>query len=65
MQQNQEINKKEQYNLNKLQKRLRRNVGEAIAKTNVYGVDVSGGIESAKGVKSLEKMTGFLAKVRN
>ena len=28
MQQNQEINKKEQYNLNKLQKRLRRNVGD-------------------------------------
>ena len=41
------------------------NVGEAIAKTNVYGVDVSGGIESAKGGKSLQKMTGFLAKVRN
>ena len=31
MSQNQEISKKEQYNLNKLQKRLRRNVGEAIA----------------------------------
>ena len=29
MSQNQEISKKEQYNLNKLQKRLRRNVGEA------------------------------------
>ena len=28
---NQQITKKEQYNLNKLQKRLRRNVGEAIA----------------------------------
>lgn len=27
MSQNQEISKKEQYNLNKLQKRLRRNVG--------------------------------------
>lgn len=35
MQQNQEINKKEQYNLNKLQKRLRRNVGEAIADFNM------------------------------
>ena len=31
------------------------NVGEAIAKTNVYGVDVSGGIESAKGVKVCRK----------
>ena len=41
------------------------NVGEAITKTGVYGVDVSGGIELAKGVKSLEKMTGFLAKVRS
>lgn len=35
MQQNQEFNKKEQYNLNKLQKRLRRNVGEAIADFNM------------------------------
>ncbi|WNN42474.1 tRNA 2-thiocytidine(32) synthetase TtcA [Winslowiella toletana] len=35
MQQNQENTKKEQYNLNKLQKRLRRNVGEAIADYNM------------------------------
>lgn len=35
MQQNQETSKKEQYNLNKLQKRLRRNVGEAIADFNM------------------------------
>lgn len=35
MSQNQEINKKDQYNLNKLQKRLRRNVGEAIADFNM------------------------------
>ncbi len=35
MLQNQEINKKEQYNLNKLQKRLRRHVGEAIADFNM------------------------------
>ena len=41
------------------------NVGEAIAKTNVYGVDVSGGIESAKGVKSLEKMSAFLNVVKS
>lgn len=35
MSQNQDITKKEQYNLNKLQKRLRRNVGEAIADYNM------------------------------
>ncbi|WP_121640911.1 tRNA 2-thiocytidine(32) synthetase TtcA [Escherichia coli] len=35
MSQNQEISKKEQYNLNKLQKRLRRNVGEVIADFNM------------------------------
>ncbi|MDT0838137.1 tRNA 2-thiocytidine(32) synthetase TtcA [Escherichia coli] len=35
MSQNQQITKKEQYNLNKLQKRLRRNVGEAIADFNM------------------------------
>ncbi|WP_395755019.1 tRNA 2-thiocytidine(32) synthetase TtcA [Edwardsiella ictaluri] len=35
MSENQEISKKEQYNLNKLQKRLRRCVGEAIADFNM------------------------------
>lgn len=35
MQENQQNTKKEQYNLNKLQKRLRRNVGEAIADYNM------------------------------
>lgn len=35
MQDNQQIDKKTQYNLNKLQKRLRRNVGEAIADFNM------------------------------
>lgn len=35
MQDNQQVTKKEQYNLNKLQKRLRRNVGEAIADFNM------------------------------
>ena len=35
MQDNQSNTKKEQYNLNKLQKRLRRNVGEAIADFNM------------------------------
>ncbi|MEC5341428.1 tRNA 2-thiocytidine(32) synthetase TtcA [Brenneria populi] len=35
MEEKQQVNKKEQYNLNKLQKRLRRNVGEAIADFNM------------------------------
>ena len=35
MQENQQATKKEQYNINKLQKRLRRNVGEAIADFNM------------------------------
>ncbi|MFP9228323.1 tRNA 2-thiocytidine(32) synthetase TtcA [Pectobacterium cacticida] len=35
MLENQQINQKQQYNLNKLQKRLRRNVGEAIADFNM------------------------------
>ncbi len=35
MQEIQKNTKKEQYNLNKLQKRLRRNVGEAIADFNM------------------------------
>ncbi|QHQ15391.1 tRNA 2-thiocytidine(32) synthetase TtcA [Pectobacterium parmentieri] len=35
MQENQQTNQKQQYNLNKLQKRLRRNVGEAIADFNM------------------------------
>ncbi|PKH26785.1 tRNA 2-thiocytidine(32) synthetase TtcA [Enterobacterales bacterium CwR94] len=35
MQEIQEVSKKEQYNLNKLQKRIRRNVGEAIADFNM------------------------------
>ncbi len=39
------------------------NVVDAIMQTGVYGVDVSGGIESAKGKKDPKKMTDFLAKV--
>ncbi|MDX5627004.1 MULTISPECIES: tRNA 2-thiocytidine(32) synthetase TtcA [unclassified Brenneria] len=35
MEEQQQVNKKQQYNLNKLQKRLRRNVGEAIADFNM------------------------------
>ena len=35
MQENQELTKKEKYNIDKLQKRLRRIVGEAIADFNM------------------------------
>lgn len=46
------------------------NVGEAIATLcqkdrSVYGVDVSGGIESHKGIKSADKMQDFFNKVKN
>lgn len=40
------------------------NVSEAIRHTGVYGVDVSGGIEVVKGVKSLEKMQDFVKAVK-
>ncbi len=35
MQENQELTKKEKYNIDKLQKRLRRNVGEAGLPTSI------------------------------
>jgi phosphoribosylanthranilate isomerase len=39
------------------------NVGAAIAQTSVYGVDVSGGVESAPGQKSAEKIRAFVHAV--
>ncbi|AEG31394.1 phosphoribosylanthranilate isomerase [Thiomicrospira cyclica] len=39
------------------------NVGKAIAQTGVFGVDVSGGIEASKGVKSAEKMQQFISNL--
>ncbi len=39
------------------------NVADAIAQTGVYGVDVSGGIESQKGVKCREKMALFMGNI--
>ena len=41
-----------------------RNVGEAIAAANPDAVDVCSGVESAKGIKSVDKMREFVAAVR-
>lgn len=39
------------------------NVGQAIRSTAPYAVDVSGGIEAAKGIKDHDKMRKFIAEV--
>ena len=39
-------------------------VGDAITQTGGYGGDVSGGIESAKGIKNLAKMQKFIEQTR-
>lgn len=41
------------------------NIADAIAQTQVYGVDVSGGVEQSKGVKSAQKMRDFVSAVRS
>lgn len=41
------------------------NVADAIATVRPFGVDVSSGVEDAPGVKSLEKVTRFLANARH
>jgi phosphoribosylanthranilate isomerase len=41
------------------------NVAAAIERTKPYAVDVSGGVESAKGVKDAGKITEFIKEVRN
>lgn len=41
------------------------NVGEAIAQVAPYAVDVSGGVEMAKGIKDAEKVMRFVQRVRH
>lgn len=41
------------------------NVGKGIMQVKPYGVDVSSGVEAAKGIKDKDKMAAFLKEVHN